>query len=231
MFHILYKTTNTVNGKNYVGVHSTSNLDDGYLGSGKQIRAAIKKYGSQVFSREILEYFDSREKAFVRESEIVTEEFINKCDNYNMGIGGLGGNTKTESIKKQISEKLIGRIISDATKKKMSENNGMKKETTKKPNTTPPILRGKDNGMYGKNHTVESISLMSKNRKEARIDYTNELRKSLGDNSRGKKWYNNGTEGKRFVEGDQPDNFILGRISKQTHSISATNIRKEMGLK
>lgn len=43
MFHFLYKTTNTLNGKIYIGAHSTQDLNDGYLGSGKQILDAIKK--------------------------------------------------------------------------------------------------------------------------------------------------------------------------------------------
>ena len=44
-FHFIYKTTNLINSKYYIGMHSTSNLKDGYLGSGKYLRSSIKKYG------------------------------------------------------------------------------------------------------------------------------------------------------------------------------------------
>lgn len=96
----------------------------------------------------------------------------------------------------------------------MSKNNGMKKSWTKKPSTKPPVLIGKDNGMYGKKHSEQSLKLMSENRKEVVIEYTDELRKALGENSRGKKWYNNGLNVKRFVEGKQPPGYSLGRKIK-----------------
>ena len=56
-YSILYKTTNLVNGKIYIGVHSTDNLDDGYLGSGVALLAAIKEYGKKSFKRDILKFF------------------------------------------------------------------------------------------------------------------------------------------------------------------------------
>ena len=52
-FHYIYKITNLVTGDIYVGQHTTSNLDDGYLGSGTIIRYAIKKYGADNFKKEI----------------------------------------------------------------------------------------------------------------------------------------------------------------------------------
>lgn len=55
MFSYLYEITNTVNGKIYVGVHKTQDLDDGYMGSGKIIRSAIAKHGFANFTKVINE--------------------------------------------------------------------------------------------------------------------------------------------------------------------------------
>lgn len=91
MFYIVYKTTNVVNGKVYIGAHQTKNLDDGYLGSGYQLRYAIKKYGKDSFTQEILFNFENRQEMYDKERELVTEDFISEKTNYNIRIGGQGG--------------------------------------------------------------------------------------------------------------------------------------------
>jgi hypothetical protein len=75
-YHFIYKTTNLINSKFYIGMHSTSNLNDGYIGSGKRLKASIKKYGVDNFKFEILEYCNSRQLLAEREKYIVNQEMI-----------------------------------------------------------------------------------------------------------------------------------------------------------
>ena len=90
-YHFIYKTTNLLNGKYYYGMHSTNNLDDGYLGSGTYLRRSLNKYGNENHKKEIVEFCETRELLKQRESEIITlnEIAIKKC--MNLRIGGSGG--------------------------------------------------------------------------------------------------------------------------------------------
>ena len=91
MHYYLYEIKNTVNGKIYVGVHKTKSLDDGYMGSGKVVSNAIRKYGIEHFTKTILETFDNSKDMFAREKEVVTDEFLARNDVYNLRRGGTGG--------------------------------------------------------------------------------------------------------------------------------------------
>ena len=94
MYHIVYKTTHTPTGKFYIGVHSTNNLDDGYLGSGKYLKRAIKLYGRTAFIREILYKCESKEAAFELEHLLITDILIRSDNTYNLSEGGRGNRGK-----------------------------------------------------------------------------------------------------------------------------------------
>jgi len=88
MYHFIYRTTNLVNGKYYVGRHSTKNINDGYIGSGKYFTNAVKKYGIENFSREILEYSQTSEELWLLEEKYITTEMLADDMCYNQAYGG-----------------------------------------------------------------------------------------------------------------------------------------------
>ena len=89
-YHYMYETKCLVNNKIYIGVHSTKNLNDGYLGSGKLLNRAIKKYGVENFQKKVIEFFETKEEAYLKEKEIVNKQFVNKNNTYNITEGGKG---------------------------------------------------------------------------------------------------------------------------------------------
>ncbi len=89
-YHYIYKTTNILNNKFYIGVHSTDDLDDEYVGSGKRLWYSINSHGKENHTTEILEYLDNRELLRKREEEIVNEELLEDSLCMNLTKGGRG---------------------------------------------------------------------------------------------------------------------------------------------
>jgi hypothetical protein len=130
--YIVYKTTNLVNGKIYIGVHATETPYefDGYLGSGVGIQRAIRKHDKIHFKRETLFVFDSHEDAYAQESKLVTLDFVKRLDTYNMTTGGCGvgagemnpmfGKTHTPEYRKQVRDFFTGTTRSDQVRKQLS---------------------------------------------------------------------------------------------------------------
>ena len=92
-YHYFYKITNTKTGKYYYGIHSTSNLNDGYMGSGTHLKMDYEIYGKDAFVKEIIKFFDTREEASKFEANVVNEDLVFDKDCYNIKIGGDYGVT------------------------------------------------------------------------------------------------------------------------------------------
>lgn len=96
MHYLIYKVTNKLNNRFYVGKHKTENRDDDYLGSGILIKRAIKKYGKENFVKELLFECATEEEMNQRETDIVDADFVAREDTYNVAVGGDGGNLTME---------------------------------------------------------------------------------------------------------------------------------------
>lgn len=88
MYHYLYKIINNINGKYYIGIHSTNNLNDGYCGSGQTIIKAYKKYGPTNFTKLIWDFYANEKELEDAEAKFATEREINDPDCYNINCGG-----------------------------------------------------------------------------------------------------------------------------------------------
>tara|TARA_R110000787_G_scaffold228917_1_gene336521 strand:+ start:2589 stop:3335 length:747 start_codon:yes stop_codon:yes gene_type:complete len=104
IYNYVYKITNLVNGRIYIGVHRTDDMFDGYMGSGTNMKRAINKHGVENFKKEIIQQYDVYKDALNHEADIVTEDFINRKDTYNIKIGGYGPCIFSEEHKQNISK-------------------------------------------------------------------------------------------------------------------------------
>jgi hypothetical protein len=147
----IYKITNLVNGKIYVGKSSNLESIDTYFGSGKLIKYAIKKYGVSNFKKEILEFcHDSESLDTLEKHYILILESGNTKKGYNLAEGGEGGNTykyfseeRKKDAYKKMADTIRGRKLPEDWKRKISESNKGKtfsEETKRK-------MRGKSRGL------------------------------------------------------------------------------------
>jgi len=203
MYYYLYKITNKINNKQYIGVHRTKNLDDGYMGSGIVIKNAIKKHGKENFEKEILEFFSSQKEMYEKEYEVIDDEFVKRTDTYNIRTGGYG--YRSEEVKDTIviedkdgnrfrvstkDERYISGEFKPILKGKVivKDEDGNIFCTT---SDDPDYISGKLVGhSKGYKHSKESRDIMSKKR-------TGEKNHAFG-----KKWINNGIE-KKYVPSEE----------------------------
>lgn len=90
--HIVYKTTCSVTGNFYIGAHSTDELEDGYLGSGRRLKNSINKHGKELHTRLILEACESRKALIESEKKWIEESYDDpRCMNLTKGGEGVTG--------------------------------------------------------------------------------------------------------------------------------------------
>lgn len=204
MYYYVYQITNLINGKIYVGKHKSAKhpLDNDYYGSGKQITAAIEKYGKENFKKEVLHYCPSLEEMADKEAEIVTEDFVKRPDTYNMHKGGPGGWDHYNGTKKHKTNSSKG-----GKKRAQDPNNPFyNKEFQKQYDWTREPIRMRDLGQ--KANSPEAI--------EKKKETFKKIKHSQGKNNSqfGRIWISNvlTKEVKRItIKDDIPDGWVRGK--------------------
>ena len=205
----IYKITNKLNGKIYIGKDEKSNIN--YYGSGKNIKAAILKYGIENFDKVIIEDLISDRKTLQEKEKywILKYNSIDSNIGYNISNGGDGGDTISNNpnkinIIKKISNTLKGRLFSNEHKHNLKLNHN-----SKNPEVGKKISEKLKGVPKSEEHKIKlSIASSKYNKKIGRWVDDNPMKKFKY------KWYSDVKTGKckRFKEGDMiPEGYIYGR--------------------
>lgn len=204
-YHFIYKTIDTRNGNFYIGMHSTDNLNDGYIGSGLRLKKLICKHGKQIFSIEILEYLPDRESLKKREEEIVNSDLLKEDKCMNLKNGGDGGFSNDEHKKK----------FFDAAKISYTTglNNGRIKQKWLRENDkdwNERVFKNRSNSKLGNQNWINKTHNEETKKK---IGEKNSLKQKGEKNSQfGKCWVTNGLENKKIKKTDLiPEGWVKGR--------------------
>lgn len=223
MFYTIYKTTNLVNGKIYIGSHKTKDLDDQYMGSGKYLLRAIEKHGVENFKKEILFVFDDPEDMYAKEAELVNEDFLAEENTYNLKVGGYGGfdylNSdtfvnpchSTEHAKRMCSSmqtKLVDPIFRSSWRNKIRmtvKTQYLILERTSQFKSSPE---------YGKTGRDVALSESSKLKRRKTFN-ENQHQKGEKNSQYGSRWITDGITNKKISNTQEiPISWRLGRVLK-----------------
>jgi group I intron endonuclease len=117
MFFKIYKTTNLINGKIYIGQTHYDRHD--YFGSGVLLKEAIEKYGVDNFVKEYIDEASSQEELDAKEMFWIKElNSQNREIGYNIADGGWNYFTMSDEVKEKISNTLKGKYVGNAAFRK-----------------------------------------------------------------------------------------------------------------
>lgn len=239
MKYTVYQITNLVNNKIYVGVHQTTDTNDEYFSSSRAVKQAVKKYGKENFRKDILFVYDNPEEMFLKEKEIVNEEFVQRKDTYNITCGGIGSwhhwNDGSERHKESARKgaKKAGQNLQDYLRKNPDKRipppdwtgKSHSKESKRKISEANKIaLAGEKNPNYGKVWCVRKNATEYTDRKPYYPDEIPEGwvsvkehrdQRKVKNGIYGRKWYNDG-ENNFLLSGDDEriNSLAKGRIGK-----------------
>lgn len=214
--HYVYITTNNISGKKYIGKHSSNKLNNYYLGSGRALLLAIKKYGRHNFTKKIVATYESEDEAYSAEYQLINEHDAVVDENYyNLSIGGKGG--------------ISGGFLTQQHKEKISKSN--KGKTWKWSEESKRNIFGRPSVFKDKQRSDITKKKMSDSKKGRRVgeDTKEKIRKhNIGNNNPnyGSRWINNGIENKK-ISANQilPEGWIFGRLVQHIVGFGGSGIK------
>jgi len=176
----IYKTTNLINNRSYIGKKKSPNFNKNYYGSGVALRSAIKKYGKENFIVESIAWASTIKE--LNELEIQHITYYKDQNNlYNIAEGGDGGDTTSNHPDKENIIKKRGVGIKDWYNSLTEEQ---KIERAKKISIKK---KGRSNGHTGFSHSIETKNKMSNvNKDYTRTDEWKLAHKLAMSNRKGK---------------------------------------------
>jgi hypothetical protein len=185
MIYYVYRTTNLINNKYYIGKHASKKFNPRYFGSGKALKLAVQKYGKENFKVKIIKTFDTEDEAFTYE-RLIVENLLDDPNCYNLVDGGRGFSTRS------------GKLASDKAKEngwlgfKSLDQSYFKEIQSKACRRGAQVNRLNGTGVFGM--TYEQRSVWST------------------ENNRDRQWITNGTVDYRAKKSDLiPDGYYIGR--------------------
>ena len=225
----IYKITNNVNGKIYIGQKKGRQVVESYYGSGKLILAAIEKYSINNFSREILEWCYSKEE--LNEREMYWISHYNSRDRlvgYNIAVGGnvIGMPHSKETIEKIRSSNIGKKRSAEACEKMRQSHKGktLSEEHKKKISETQKVvMKGKNKGKHPSEDTIRKRVEKLKGH-----PVSEETRKKLSEANKGHMPWSKGKhlsdETKRKIseakKGKYGRHFIMSEEQKKKLSVA-----------
>jgi hypothetical protein len=200
-YHYIYKITCLRNNRYYIGMHSTDDLEDGYMGGGKRIKNSVKKHGKDAHRKEILEFFENREDLKNREIQLVNEELLSDPMCMNLQFGGGGGFIDPEH---QMKCSLAGAKSPGRTEKSSKKLRELLKDNEYKEKYKEKISEGRrgqpgNKAMLGKNHDIGTILKMKESHKKDK------------NSQFGTRWITNGSDEMKIKQEEIPEGWNLGR--------------------
>lgn len=203
-YHYIYKTIDTRNGNYYIGMHSTDDLNDGYIGSGLRLKHLIYKHGKEIFNMEILEFLPDRESLKKREAEIVNSDLLleDKCMNLRPGGEGVFVSKEQQAYRSSCGGKAAAKTRFNQERLKWLRENDEEWVALYRKHMSES-LKGREGSFKNKTHSDETKQLM----REKAQQRTGEKNSQFGT-----MWITNGVQDKKIKNNsDIPQGWNRGR--------------------